>query len=157
MTLEETATDTYDLMPDPGYPFPRTHPDNLAVVGSLFGIDVAPVTKCRVLELGCSNGGNIIPMAKILPDSEFVGIDQSKSQDWVTNQWHTVVPPRPVARLFLQLADGQHTVTEMVATALRMHEAGKIDMEGEGDAVSEIQRNIRGALDLFARNGLLVA
>jgi methyltransferase-like protein/SAM-dependent methyltransferase len=35
----------------------------------------APVERCRVLELGCGNGSNIIPMAASLPTSNFVGID----------------------------------------------------------------------------------
>jgi methyltransferase-like protein/ubiquinone/menaquinone biosynthesis C-methylase UbiE len=35
----------------------------------------APVEKCRVLELGCGDGTNLISMAYGLPQSEFVGID----------------------------------------------------------------------------------
>ena len=35
---------------------------------------------CRVLELGCSMGANIIPMAEDLPESQFVGIDLSAKQ-----------------------------------------------------------------------------
>jgi methyltransferase-like protein/SAM-dependent methyltransferase len=40
----------------------------------------APVDQCRVLELGCASGGNLIPMAYGLPGSEFVGIDYSARQ-----------------------------------------------------------------------------
>jgi SAM-dependent methyltransferase len=35
----------------------------------------APVPRCRVLELGCGNGANLIPMAYSLPQSRFVGVD----------------------------------------------------------------------------------
>ena len=35
---------------------------------------------CRVLELGCAEGGNLIPMALALPGSEFVGLDLSGRQ-----------------------------------------------------------------------------
>jgi SAM-dependent methyltransferase/methyltransferase-like protein len=35
----------------------------------------APVRHCRVLEIGCGDGGNLIPMAYYLPESRFVGID----------------------------------------------------------------------------------
>lgn len=35
----------------------------------------ARVERCRVLELGCGDGGNLLPMAYGLPDSAFVGID----------------------------------------------------------------------------------
>jgi SAM-dependent methyltransferase len=35
----------------------------------------APVTACRVLEIGCGNGANLIPLAYHLPESRFTGID----------------------------------------------------------------------------------
>jgi methyltransferase-like protein/ubiquinone/menaquinone biosynthesis C-methylase UbiE len=57
-----------------------THPDRLATVGTLFGLAPPPVEDCRVLELGCASGGNLIPMAYALPGSQFVGIDLSPAQ-----------------------------------------------------------------------------
>jgi hypothetical protein len=53
----------------------QTHPDRLASVATLFGMAPARVTSCRVLELGCSNAGNLIPMAHYLPGSHFTGVD----------------------------------------------------------------------------------
>ena len=41
----------------------------------LLGMQPAPVGKCRVLELGCGDGANLLPMAYLLPDSRFYGID----------------------------------------------------------------------------------
>lgn len=41
----------------------------------LHGLAPAPVERCRVLELACSEGGNLIPMAYAIPGSEFVGFD----------------------------------------------------------------------------------
>ena len=35
----------------------------------------AAVGRCRVLELGCGDAGNLAPMALALPEAEFVGID----------------------------------------------------------------------------------
>jgi SAM-dependent methyltransferase len=35
----------------------------------------APAGRCRVLELGCGDGGNLIPLALTLPESTFTGID----------------------------------------------------------------------------------
>ena len=66
---------SYDVIAYPSYTHPQTHPDRLAVIGLLFGLEPAPVTRCRVLELGCGNGSNLLPMACGLPESEFVGID----------------------------------------------------------------------------------
>jgi len=36
-----------------------------------------PVDQCRVLEIGCGDGGNIIPMGFELPHSEFLGVDSA--------------------------------------------------------------------------------
>ena len=56
-------------------PFNQTHPGNLAALATLYGMQPAPVERCRVLELGCGDGGNLIPVASDLPESEFVGVD----------------------------------------------------------------------------------
>jgi SAM-dependent methyltransferase len=73
--IRPAAWTAYDEVPYPGFPYPQTHPDRLATVGKLFGMAPAPVARCRVLELGCGDGGNLIPMAYGLPESGFVGID----------------------------------------------------------------------------------
>ena len=41
----------------------------------LRGLEPAPINRCRVLELGCGVGLNILGMAFQLPSSEFVGLD----------------------------------------------------------------------------------
>lgn len=76
----EDAENTYDQLPYPGSPFPQTHPGRLATVGTLFGMRPAKIGQCRVLELGCTDGGNLIPMAVAYPESEFIGIDLSSRQ-----------------------------------------------------------------------------
>ena len=75
-----TGCTTYDEVPYESNPFNQTHPDRLAVIGHLLGLRVASPKKCRVLEIGCAAGGNLIPMAYQLPGSQFVGIDLSKVQ-----------------------------------------------------------------------------
>ena len=65
----------YDLVHYETFPRRQTHPDRLAAVARLFGMAAAPVTSCRVLEIGCGDGGNLIPMAYYLPGGSFVGID----------------------------------------------------------------------------------
>ena len=71
---------TYELVTYPSFAHPQSHPDRLATVAKLFGMDPASVENCRVLELGCASGGNLIPMAACLPASQFVGIDFSPRQ-----------------------------------------------------------------------------
>jgi SAM-dependent methyltransferase len=58
---------------------PQTHPDRMATLGLLHGMVPRPIDQCRVLELGCGDGSNLIPMAYGLPGSEFVGIDLAGS------------------------------------------------------------------------------
>jgi methyltransferase-like protein/SAM-dependent methyltransferase len=70
----------YDEVPYPSLSFHVTHPDRLATLATLLGMRPPSVERCRVLELGCASGGNLIPMALSLPDSEFVGIDLSERQ-----------------------------------------------------------------------------
>jgi SAM-dependent methyltransferase len=65
----------YDEVLYPGRPFPQTHPDRMAAVATLAGMHPAPVGRCRVLEVACGDGSNVIPMAHGLPESEFVGFD----------------------------------------------------------------------------------
>lgn len=65
----------YDLIPYPTVARHQTHPDRLAAVGKLFGMTPAPVDACRVLEIGCGDGANLVPMAYTLPRSRFVGVD----------------------------------------------------------------------------------
>ena len=67
----------YDDVHYPSKAYAYTHPNRLNTIAQLFGMKPAPVDKCRVLELGCGAGGNLIPMAHYCPDSEFLGFDLS--------------------------------------------------------------------------------
>ncbi len=75
-----SAATTYDELPYLTRPRRVTHPDTFATVATLMGMRPAPVDACRVLELGCGTGGNLVPMAAGLPASRFVGIDLSAVQ-----------------------------------------------------------------------------
>ena len=78
--MSDDQASSYDELPYGDNCFPYTHPDHLAALGSLYGIDPPAVAHCRVLELGCAGGGNLIPMAAGLPAASFVGIDLSARQ-----------------------------------------------------------------------------
>jgi SAM-dependent methyltransferase len=71
---------SYDLLPYSSKPYALTHPDNLATIAGLAGLRPPSLERCRVMELGCGAGGNLIPMAMSLPDATFVGIDLSHRQ-----------------------------------------------------------------------------
>jgi len=71
---------SYDQVPYHSLAFPQTHPDRLATMARIFGVSTPDIAACRVLELGCASGGNLIPMAFNLPRCEFIGIDLSRNQ-----------------------------------------------------------------------------
>jgi len=78
--MTEPQLTSYDEQPYPGQAYAQTHPDRLAVMAKLFGMAPAPLSGCRVLELGCASGANLIPMAEQMPDASFVGLDFSSRQ-----------------------------------------------------------------------------
>ena len=71
----EALAKAYDDVAYTSYPDPVSHPDRLATVATLMGLDVAPVATCRVLELACGDGANLVPIASTLPNATFVGFD----------------------------------------------------------------------------------
>ena len=71
---------SYDEVPYIKAAFAQTHPGRLATLATLFGMRPPPLQTCRVLELGCASGDNLIPMALVLPEARFLGIDLSARQ-----------------------------------------------------------------------------
>src|SRR2546430_17640150 len=57
-----------------------SHPARIGAIIRLLGINAAPPDLCRVLELGCGEGMNLLPLAERFPKSEFVGVDFSAKQ-----------------------------------------------------------------------------
>lgn len=66
---------SYDALPYESVPIPDTHPDYLRAVARTYGFDATPLSTARVLELGCADGGNLIPLAWYWPGAQCVGID----------------------------------------------------------------------------------
>jgi len=65
----------YDVVPYLSFPYSACHPDRLSLLGWLFRLSPSPQERCRVLEIGCASGGNLLPQAEMFPESSFVGID----------------------------------------------------------------------------------
>lgn len=75
--MADTANNAYEAVPFEGLAVLHSHPDRLAVLGTLLGMTPAPANQCRVLELGCGEGVNVVALAAALPGSQFVGLDLS--------------------------------------------------------------------------------
>jgi SAM-dependent methyltransferase len=67
----------YDALPYGQRPFPDAHPDRLYVAGRAFGRDPVPLEQARILELGCGEGGHLVPLSLRYPGARCVGIDLS--------------------------------------------------------------------------------
>jgi len=75
-----STIESYDAIPYDSTPIRETHPANIALQAALFKLSSPDPRTCRVLELGCASGGNIIPMAFYFPQAEFHGIELSRAQ-----------------------------------------------------------------------------
>ena len=71
---------SYDELPYTCSAMPYAQPNRLATLATLFGMTPPPVATCRVLELGCCDGSNIIATAQQLPQATCWGIDLSAQQ-----------------------------------------------------------------------------
>src|SRR5262245_35161847 len=78
MTVANSTS--YDEIPYPSNPYQQSHPDRLETLAKLFGLTSPDSHHCRVLELACADGANLIPMACILPESALLGIDLAGRQ-----------------------------------------------------------------------------
>ncbi len=76
----DPAPTVYDQVPYELMAFPQMHIGSLAAIGRLFGLRPADPRHCRVLELACGLGGNLLAMAESFPDSQFLGFDLSNRQ-----------------------------------------------------------------------------
>ena len=73
--MTDPASPLHDRIHYPGGAWEHSHPDRIAANARMYGLNPAPVERCRVLELGCGAGGNLVPMAYGLPGARFLGID----------------------------------------------------------------------------------
>jgi SAM-dependent methyltransferase len=65
----------YDEVRYSNYPYAQTHPDRLATVAILYGLQAPDPFHSRVLEIGCGAGGNLMAMAAATPGIRAVGVD----------------------------------------------------------------------------------
>jgi methyltransferase-like protein/2-polyprenyl-3-methyl-5-hydroxy-6-metoxy-1,4-benzoquinol methylase len=78
--MTKNIKNTYDETPYQSYPYAQSSPEKLATLGTLFGMNPPKIETASILELGCAEGGNIIPHAVHYPKGKYVGVDLSKVQ-----------------------------------------------------------------------------
>lgn len=67
----------YDEVPYEGHAVPLAHPERMAVAAMRSGLAPREPARASVLELGCAEGGNILPIAYHLTEAQFLGVDGS--------------------------------------------------------------------------------
>jgi len=78
--LKDVASvNAYDRVRYPGVPQPSSHPATMGALACLYGRDFASPSRCRVLEVGCGDGANLLSMAATSPQSQFVGFDLAET------------------------------------------------------------------------------
>jgi len=70
----------YDHLPYRCQPIEWTAPERLALASRLHGGPAPDLRQYRVLELGCGDGSNLLPLAYYRPRAEFFGIDSAATQ-----------------------------------------------------------------------------
>jgi SAM-dependent methyltransferase len=78
-TAHDPETDeikaAYDAVEYAYSAYVQTHPDRLATVAALHGVEAAPFGTASILEIGCGDGSNLIPIAERWPGARLVGCD----------------------------------------------------------------------------------
>jgi SAM-dependent methyltransferase len=70
----------YDELPYPCSPYPQSQPEHLATLACLMGLEYPPLVGARVLEIGCGDGANLLPLTLTMPGADLHGIDLSPRQ-----------------------------------------------------------------------------
>lgn len=70
----------YSRVPYPGAADALMQIRNLETLAGIFELQPTPISKCRVLELGCADGTNLLPFAEEFPESLFVGVDLAEQR-----------------------------------------------------------------------------
>lgn len=76
--MDVEAENPYDEVPYPSMPIDWSAPERLALASLLHGGPRVGLDEYRVLELGCGDGGNLVPMSYYRRHASFVGVDGAR-------------------------------------------------------------------------------
>jgi hypothetical protein len=103
--------DLYDEIPYPSLPRPQSHPSRIAALAAIAGMTPPPVGRWRVLEIGCGDASNLLPLAFEYPEGRFTGLDRA------------AVP----------LARGRDMAAKLGLANLELFEADLLDWQPDGE------------------------
>ena len=63
----------YDELRYPGKFYSQAAPSRIATVAALFGLRPPALATSRILELGCGEGGHLVPIAAAYPEARRLG------------------------------------------------------------------------------------
>lgn len=75
---EMDANNLYDVVDYPSGCHVQTHPSRLAAAAMLRGFEAVPTAGARIVELGCGDGWNLIPIAEAFPECQCFGTDLAR-------------------------------------------------------------------------------
>lgn len=73
--MSDSIRESYDKVLYPCDARPAAHPNRLATLATLFGIEPPDIAHCRMLEIGCGDGTHSLSVAHSLPEAQCVAID----------------------------------------------------------------------------------
>jgi SAM-dependent methyltransferase len=125
----------YDAVRYSNYPYAQTHPDRLATVAILHGLEPPDPFSARVLELGCGAGGNLMAMAVATPGIEALGIDLAAAP----------------------IADGNAAIAEIGLTNVELRQGDVRDLAGGalGEFDYIVAHGLYGWIPQDARDALM--
>lgn len=134
------GSDPYDELPYKSIPVEWTAPERLALTSLLHGGPRQPLDAYAVLELGCGNGANLLPLAYYRRNATFVGLDGAGGQ----------IEAAEVRGSALQLSNLSFVAADFANAAARL--SGEFDFIIAHGVFSWVSDEIRDALlDLCAR------
>jgi SAM-dependent methyltransferase len=77
--MSDAAPTIYDEVAYPTAVFLQTHPNRLALLAKLHGLNPPPIDTARVLEIGGGDGMNLLSMASAFPEAQFFNFDLAPS------------------------------------------------------------------------------